>query len=117
MSQAVGMYDQLKAKGLVTALVLFEGEQHGFRGTSAIRCVCFLHDDWQYSNAKFSLSFFELYEAGWVCKQCRCFICDQFVVKILARFYWHDSNAQLISMLLQASFGWRVVLFCKGFGI
>ncbi len=37
MSQAVGMYDQLKAKGLVTALVLFEGEQHGFRGTSAIR--------------------------------------------------------------------------------
>lgn len=37
MSQATGIYHQLKSKGLTTAIVLFEGEQHGFRGTSAIR--------------------------------------------------------------------------------
>ena len=43
MNQAVDMYEQLKAKGLVTALVLFEGEQHGFRGTSAIRSVVAHH--------------------------------------------------------------------------
>ena len=37
MNQATDIYKQLKDKGLTTALVLFEGEQHGFRGTSAIR--------------------------------------------------------------------------------
>ena len=36
-NQAVDMYNALKAKGVTTALVLFEGEQHGFRGTDAIR--------------------------------------------------------------------------------
>ena len=36
-NQATEIYEKLKEKGLVTALVLFEGEQHGFRGTDAIR--------------------------------------------------------------------------------
>lgn len=36
-NQATIMYDQLKERGLVTAIVLFPGEQHGFRGSSAIR--------------------------------------------------------------------------------
>ena len=36
-NQAEEIYEKLKAKGLVTALVMFEGEQHGFRGTDAIR--------------------------------------------------------------------------------
>lgn len=35
--QAINMFEQLKSKGVATALVLFEGEQHGFRGTDAIR--------------------------------------------------------------------------------
>lgn len=30
-NQAVDMYNALKDKGLSTALVLFPGEQHGFR--------------------------------------------------------------------------------------
>jgi acetyl esterase/lipase len=30
-NQAVDMYNALKEKGLSTALVLFPGEQHGFR--------------------------------------------------------------------------------------
>jgi dipeptidyl aminopeptidase/acylaminoacyl peptidase len=36
-NQAVDMYDALKAKGLSTALVLFPGEQHGFRQAPNIR--------------------------------------------------------------------------------
>lgn len=39
MNQATEIYEKLKKKGLTTALVLFEGEQHGFRGTSAIRAA------------------------------------------------------------------------------
>lgn len=31
------MFAGLKDKGIVASLVLFEGEQHGFRGASAIR--------------------------------------------------------------------------------
>ena len=30
-NQAVDMFEALKARGLSTALVLFPGEQHGFR--------------------------------------------------------------------------------------
>lgn len=36
-NQAEVMYDAIKKKGIPTALVMFEGEQHGFRGSSAIR--------------------------------------------------------------------------------
>ncbi len=35
--QAVVMYDGLKDKNITTALVMFKGEQHGFRGSNAIR--------------------------------------------------------------------------------
>ncbi|KAK9790131.1 hypothetical protein WJX73_001662 [Symbiochloris irregularis] len=36
-NQAQIMYDNIKAKGIPTALVMFEGEQHGFRGSIPIR--------------------------------------------------------------------------------
>ena len=36
-NQAVVMYEATKDKGIPTALVMFEGEQHGFRGSNAIR--------------------------------------------------------------------------------
>ena len=35
--QAQEMFDALKKKGTTTALVMFEGEQHGFRSSNAIR--------------------------------------------------------------------------------
>ena len=31
------MYDAIKSKNIATALVMFEGEQHGFRSAQAIR--------------------------------------------------------------------------------
>jgi len=31
------MYDALRERGLTTALVMFEGEQHGFRQAANIR--------------------------------------------------------------------------------
>ncbi|GBF99098.1 peptidase [Raphidocelis subcapitata] len=37
--QAVAMHAALLARGLPTALVLFKGEQHGFRGAGAIRAA------------------------------------------------------------------------------
>jgi len=38
--QAQAMYDALRAKGIPTALVMFEGEQHGFRQAKNIRrCI------------------------------------------------------------------------------
>lgn len=36
-NQAEVMYEAIKKKGVPTALVMFEGEQHGFRGSNAIR--------------------------------------------------------------------------------
>ena len=36
-NQAEDMYAAIKKKGISTALVLFEGEQHGFRGAIPIR--------------------------------------------------------------------------------
>jgi dipeptidyl aminopeptidase/acylaminoacyl peptidase len=36
-NQAQVMYDALKARGVSTALVMFEGEQHGFRKAPNIR--------------------------------------------------------------------------------
>lgn len=36
-NQAQIMFDAIKAKGTPTALVMFEGEQHGFRSANAIR--------------------------------------------------------------------------------
>jgi dipeptidyl aminopeptidase/acylaminoacyl peptidase len=36
-NQAQVMYEGIKARGLPTALVLFPGEQHGFRSAGAIR--------------------------------------------------------------------------------
>lgn len=36
-NQAQIMYDAIKAKSITTALVMFEGEQHGFRSANAIR--------------------------------------------------------------------------------
>lgn len=36
-NQAQKMYDAIKAKNIATALVMFEGEQHGFRSAQAIR--------------------------------------------------------------------------------
>lgn len=36
-NQAQVMYDALKARGVTTALVMFEGEQHGFRKAPNIR--------------------------------------------------------------------------------
>ncbi|KAK9833647.1 hypothetical protein WJX74_001712 [Apatococcus lobatus] len=36
-NQAEKMYDAIKAKKIATALVMFEGEQHGFRSAQAIR--------------------------------------------------------------------------------
>jgi dipeptidyl aminopeptidase/acylaminoacyl peptidase len=36
-NQARAMFDALKANGLPCALVLFEGEQHGFRQAPSIR--------------------------------------------------------------------------------
>ena len=36
-NQATDMYDALKKQGLTTALVMFEGEQHGFRQATNIR--------------------------------------------------------------------------------
>ena len=36
-NQAQVMYDAIKGRGLPTALVMFLGEQHGFRGGTAIR--------------------------------------------------------------------------------
>ena len=36
-NQAQIMYDGIKARGLPTALVMFPGEQHGFRSAGAIR--------------------------------------------------------------------------------
>ena len=35
--QAIVMYDSLKDKKVTTALVMFKGEQHGFRTSNAIR--------------------------------------------------------------------------------
>ena len=37
-AQSLLMHDALKAKGLPTALVSFEGEQHGFRKAQTIAC-------------------------------------------------------------------------------
>lgn len=42
-NQAQAMYDALAAKGITTALVLFEGEQHGFRQAANIRCAAAMH--------------------------------------------------------------------------
>ncbi|KAK9844215.1 hypothetical protein WJX81_008232 [Elliptochloris bilobata] len=36
-NQAVEMFEALKGKGVATALVMFKGEQHGFRSAGAIR--------------------------------------------------------------------------------
>ena len=36
-NQATDMYEALKKQGLKTALVMFEGEQHGFRQATNIR--------------------------------------------------------------------------------
>jgi dipeptidyl aminopeptidase/acylaminoacyl peptidase len=36
-NQAQTMYDAVKAKGLPVGMVLYEGEQHGFRKTETIR--------------------------------------------------------------------------------
>lgn len=36
-AQSKVMYDALREKGLTTALVMFEGEQHGFRQAANIR--------------------------------------------------------------------------------
>ena len=36
-NQAEDMYKGLKERGVTTGLVLFDGEQHGFRGSNAIR--------------------------------------------------------------------------------
>lgn len=36
-NQAEVMFKAIKGKGIPTALVMFEGEQHGFRGSNAIR--------------------------------------------------------------------------------
>ena len=36
-NQATDMYEALKKQGLTTALVMFEGEQHGFRQATNIR--------------------------------------------------------------------------------
>ena len=36
-NQATEMYEALKKQGLTTALVMFEGEQHGFRQATNIR--------------------------------------------------------------------------------
>jgi dipeptidyl aminopeptidase/acylaminoacyl peptidase len=36
-NQAQIMFDAIKEKGIATALVMFEGEQHGFRSANAIR--------------------------------------------------------------------------------
>ena len=36
-SQAVAMYEAVRAKGLPVACLLFEGEQHGFRQAKNIR--------------------------------------------------------------------------------
>ncbi|VDM52747.1 unnamed protein product [Angiostrongylus costaricensis] len=37
MSQSLEMYYKLRTKGVTTALMLFDGEGHGFRGSDAIR--------------------------------------------------------------------------------
>ena len=37
LMQAVIMYEGLKEKKITTALVMFKGEQHGFRTSNAIR--------------------------------------------------------------------------------
>jgi dipeptidyl aminopeptidase/acylaminoacyl peptidase len=42
-NQAVDMYNALKAKGLSTALVLFPGEQHGFRQVRPCDIALLLH--------------------------------------------------------------------------
>lgn len=36
-NQAEVMYEGLKKRGITTGLVMFKGEQHGFRGANAIR--------------------------------------------------------------------------------
>jgi hypothetical protein len=36
-NQAEIMYEGLRKRGLMTALVMYEGEQHGFRSAGAIR--------------------------------------------------------------------------------
>ena len=36
-NQAQAMYDALAAKGIPTSLIMFEGEQHGFRQSANIR--------------------------------------------------------------------------------
>lgn len=36
-NQAELMYEKIKEKGVTTALVMFKGEQHGFRSAVAIR--------------------------------------------------------------------------------
>lgn len=36
-NQATEMYEGLKKQGITTALVMFEGEQHGFRQATNIR--------------------------------------------------------------------------------
>ena len=36
-NQAEDMFKGLKERGVTTGLVLFDGEQHGFRGSNAIR--------------------------------------------------------------------------------
>lgn len=36
-NQAEIMFDGLKERGIMTSLTMYEGEQHGFRGASAIR--------------------------------------------------------------------------------
>lgn len=37
LMQAIVMYDGLKDRNITTALVMFAGEQHGFRSSNAIR--------------------------------------------------------------------------------
>jgi acetyl esterase/lipase len=36
-NQAEIMYEGLKKRGIMTSLVMYPGEQHGFRGATAIR--------------------------------------------------------------------------------
>ena len=52
-NQAVDMYDALKAKGLSTALVLFPGEQHGFRQVLSYE---YLHINFALQQQQFNLT-------------------------------------------------------------
>ena len=42
-NQAEDMFKGLKERGVTTGLVLFDGEQHGFRGSNAIRRALEVH--------------------------------------------------------------------------